>query len=251
MSGKTERLAGRTALVTGGARRIGRALTLALARAGANVVVHCRSSTDEARETVAEARAAGVEAWTAEADLARAGTLDAFMDSVLERTGGRLDLLVNNASAYGESRLATLSARELEESVRLHVFAPLALARRFAALDRSGDIVNILDARITACDARHAAYHLGKRMLFTLTRMLALELAPRIRVNALAPGAVLPPDGLGAGELERLAAFNPLRAHGTPEGLAECLLFLLRADFVTGQVIFYDGGYHLKAATYG
>ena len=100
-------------------------------------------------------------------------------------------------------------------------------------------------------DSGHAAYHLSKRMLLTLTRMLAVELAPAVRVTAVAPGAVLQPDGAPASELERLAQFNPLRAHGSPEGVAECVRFLLASDFVTGQVLFYDGGYHLKAATYG
>ncbi len=251
MEKSDSRLSGRTALVTGGARRIGRALSLALARAGANVVVHYCHSGDEAHATAAEIRAQGVDAWVVAGDLLAAGGATALMDGALALTGGKLDILINNASLYPESRLLTMTAEELEECVRLHVAAPLALAQRLAALSSECDIVNMLDARITAYDAAHAAYHLSKRMLFSLTRMLALELAPRIRVNALAPGAVLPPAGEDEDFLERMTRHNPLRRHGTPEELAQCLLMLLTNRFITGQVIYYDGGYHMKAATYG
>lgn len=251
MANSDNGLAGRTALVTGGARRIGSAIALALARAGSNVVIHYCQSRDEAEATAAAARSQGVASWTVAGDLAAAGGAQAVMDEALALTGGRLDILVNNASRYPESRLLTLTAGELEECVRLHVAAPLALAQRFAALAGGGDIVNVLDARITAYDAAHAAYHLSKRMLFSLTRMLALELAPRIRVNAVAPGAVLPPPGEGDDFLARVACCNPLRRHGTPEELAQCVCMLMANSFITGQVIYYDGGYHMKAATYG
>jgi NAD(P)-dependent dehydrogenase (short-subunit alcohol dehydrogenase family) len=251
MEKSDSRLAGRTALVTGGGRRIGRAISLALARAGSNVAIHYCQAQAEALGTAAEARALGVESWTVAGDLLAAEGAQALMDGTLALTGGRLDILVNNASRYPASRLLTMTAGELEECVRLHVAAPLTLAQRFAALARGGDIVNVLDARITAYDAAHAAYHLSKRMLFSLTRMLALELAPRIRVNAVAPGAVLPPQGEGDDFLARVARCNPLQRHGTPEELAECVCMLLAGSFITGQVIYYDGGYHMKAATYG
>jgi NAD(P)-dependent dehydrogenase (short-subunit alcohol dehydrogenase family) len=184
-------------------------------------------------------------------DLTDPSALDPLMDHVLALTNGRLDGLVNNASSYPASRVRTLQANELAASVHLHGFAPLALARRLAAAGRPGSVVNVLDARITMYDADHVAYHLGKRMLDSVTRMLALELAPRIRVNAVAPGAVLQKDTEDETALERLSAFNPLRMHGSPAGVATCVRFLLATDFITGQTLFYDGGYHLKAATYG
>jgi pteridine reductase len=244
-------LAGHYILVTGGARRLGGAIARDLARAGAHVVIHCRQSVDAARTTAREVEALGVKAWVVACDLADLQGIDRFMDEVLAATGGKLDGLVNNASHYSESHLLTVSPGELEAGLRLHATAPLLLARRLAALGGSGAIVNLLDARMTMYDARHAAYHLGKRMLLSMTRMLALELAPRIRVNAIAPGAVLQPDGEPEALLERLAAFNPLRRHGSPQGVAACVRFLLTCDFITGQTLFYDGGYHLKAATYG
>ena len=251
MGNGNQSLAGRHILVTGGARRIGGAMVRELARAGAHVVIHCRQSAAAAQATAREARACGVQAWVVTADLADPAGADRCMDAALAATGGHLDGLVNNASHYPASRLLTVPPADLEASLRLHAAAPLLLARRLAALGGEGDIVNVLDARMTMYDADHAAYHLGKRMLLSLTSMLALELAPRIRVNAVAPGAVLQPDGEPAAALERLAAFNPLRRHGSPAGVAACVRFLMTCDFMTGQTLFYDGGYHLKAATYG
>jgi pteridine reductase len=251
MSNVNQTLAGRHILVTGGARRIGAAIVRELARAGAHVVIHCRESAEAAQATAREARACGVQAWVVTADLADPADVERCMDAVLVATGGKLDGLVNNASHYPPSHLLSVPPYEIEDSLRLHAVAPLLLARRMAALGGTGDIVNVLDARMTMYDADHAAYHLGKRMLLTLTSMLALELAPRFRVNAVAPGAVLQPDGEPAAELERLAAFNPLQRHGSPQGVADCVRFLMTCDFMTGQTLYYDGGYHLKAATYG
>ena len=100
-------------------------------------------------------------------------------------------------------------------------------------------------------DRAHAAYHLSKRMLFTLTRMMALEFAPQIRVNAVAPGLILPPPGQDASFLERMASTNPLGRHGDASDVADAVLFLTGAGFVTGQVIYVDGGRHMKGAVYG
>lgn len=244
-------LAGRTILVTGGARRIGGVIVRDLAAAGADVVVHCHRSAEEARETAEAARGSGVKAWVVNCDLSDPAAVDRCMDNVLAATNGRLDGLVNNASVYPESHVLTVQPEAVDACVRLHATAPLLLARRMAALGGEGDIVNILDARITMYDSEHAAYHLSKRMLFSLTRMLALELAPRIRVNAVAPGAVLQMDREDEAALQRLATFNPLQTHGSPQGLAACVRFLMTCDFITGQTLYYDGGYHLKAATYG
>ncbi len=243
-------LVGSTALVTGGAQRIGRAIALALAGAGADVAIHCHESCEAARDTLVSLRAVGVRAWLSRADLSRSDGADALMEDVLRQTGGALNLLVNNASAYPGGRLDNMTVGDLDESVRLHAFTPLVLARRLAALAPSGHVVNLLDTRVTMYDRDHAAYHLGKRMLLTLTRMLALELAPGIQVNAVAPGAVLPPAGQDTAWLDRVAAANPMQRHGTPQGVAECVLFLMQTDFITGQIIYYDGGYHMKAATY-
>lgn len=245
-------LEGKNALVTGGARRIGAAIARDLAAHGVGVVVHCNHSTEEAEGLADELRAKGATAWSIRGDLDHLDA-DAFFHDLLALTGGRLDLLVNNASTYPASDLLTTTGEEIAGMVRVHASTPLALVQRFAALPHpgGGSVVNLLDARITTYDKGHVAYHLSKRMLFSLTRMLALELAPAIRVNAVAPGAVLQEVGQPPSELERLAQFNPMKSHGSPEGLAECVRFLLASDFITGQILYYDGGYHMKAATYG
>ena len=135
--------------------------------------------------------------------------------------------------------------------MRINAWAPFVLGRALARERRGGCIVNLLDSRITDYDAEHAAYHLSKRMLATLTRMMALEFAPRVRVNAVAPGLILPPPGEDDGYLERLKRTNPLERHGEPADVAEAVLFLARSLFVTGQTIFVDGGRHMRGAVYG
>jgi NAD(P)-dependent dehydrogenase (short-subunit alcohol dehydrogenase family) len=232
-------------LVTGAAKRIGAAIARSLADAGANVIVHYRSSANAAQALVEELRAKGSDAFAVQADLARPETMDAFFDAILKRTGGQLDGIVNNASLY-----ARTGSPEAAQCRAIHVLSPLALIRRFAALPHpnGGAIVNILDTRIATVDPEHAEYLEAKRELAGKTIALARELAPAIRVNAVAPGAVLQEDGLPVSALERLSAFNPLKAHGSPEGLASCVHFLLECDFITGQTIHYDGGYWMRDA---
>ncbi len=232
-------------LVTGAAKRIGAAIARALANAGANVVVHYRSSANAAQALVEELRAKGSDAFAVQADLARPETMDAFFDAILKRTGGQLDGIVNNASLY-----ARTGSPEAAKCRAIHVLSPLALIRRFAALPHpnGGAVVNILDTRIATTDPEHAEYLAAKRELAGKTVALARELAPAIRVNAVAPGAVLQEDGMPVSALERLSAFNPLKAHGSPEGLASCVRFLLECDFITGQTILYDGGYWIRNA---
>ena len=245
-------LKGKIVLVTGGARRIGAAIARDLAAHGAGVVVHYNQSEKEAKELVEKLKAKGARAWAIQGNLRKLDA-DDFSGKLLGMTGGKLDLLVNNASDYPASDLMTMTEDNIDDMIRVHASTPLALVQRFASLPHpdGAAVVNMLDARITTYDKGHAAYHLSKRMLFSLTRMLALELAPKIRVNAVAPGAVLQEQGQPQSELERLAQFNPLKAHGSPEGVAECVRFLLSSDFITGQILYYDGGYHMKAATYG
>ena len=141
--------------------------------------------------------------------------------------------------------------QDLEDNIQVNAISPLLIARSFAEQGCEGAIVNFLDTRITEYDNGHAAYHLSKRMLFTLTRMMALEFAPSIRVNAVAPGLILPPPGEDLSYLQKLAHTNPLNRIGSPESITDAVLFLLRSEFVTGQVIFVDGGYHMKGSVYG
>ncbi len=243
-------LQGKTALVTGAGRRIGRAVALALAEQGVNVAVHFGQSGAAAAATAQEARRHGVQAWPLQADLADPSDAERLMPRAIEQAGP-IDVLVNSASIFGPSSLMDFPLDELASHVQVNALAPLVLARAFARQGRPGDIVNFLDTRVTDYDQEHAAYHLSKRMLFTLTRMMALEFAPRVQVNAIAPGLVLPPPGKTAEHLKARVKDNPLQRHGDVEDVADAVLFLLRSDFVTGQVIFVDGGYHMKGNTYG
>ncbi|MFP4057027.1 MAG: SDR family oxidoreductase [Candidatus Brocadiia bacterium] len=243
-------IAGKTALVTGGARRIGRAVCLALAGEGARLVVHYGTSGDEAEALAASLREDGGQASTVQADLSDPAQAQGLFARAVE-LAGPIDILVNNAAIFPPSRLPDFSAQELGRNVQINAMAPLQLGRALAAQGRQGAIVNFLDTRITSYDARHAAYHLSKRMLFTLTRMMALEFAPAVRVNAVAPGVILPPPGQDESYLEGMAETNPLRRIGSPELIADAVLFLLRSGFVTGQVLYVDGGRHMRGMTYG
>ena len=243
-------LSGKTALVTGAAKRLGRDLALALAANGARVVVHYNASAREAEDTARQAREKGAEAWTLQADLADVRQTQDLFPRALDLAGA-VDILVNNASIFPKSRLETLAPEDFQETLQINALAPLVLSRAFAAQRREGAILHLLDARMMDQDSNHAAYHLSKRMLFALMRMMALEFAPLVRVNAIAPGLILPPPGQSEDYLKRLEHTNPLQTHGDPADVTGAALYLLESRFVTGQVIFVDGGRHMKGNMYG
>lgn len=242
-------LAGRTALVTGAARRIGRAVSLALAGQGIRVVVHYDRSEQEAVAVCDEIKRSGGYAWPVRGDLMdseRAAQL--FADAVA--LGGEIDILINNASIFKQDTLWEMTEESILTNFRIHAISPLVLARAMAKQGIEGHIVNLLDTRVTVYDREHASYHISKRALSTLTRMLAIELAPKIAVNAIAPGLILPPAGEDETYLQKLVYTNPLKRHGGPEDIAEAMLFLLRSRFITGQILYVDGGYHMKGHMY-
>jgi pteridine reductase len=246
----TQARGAQTALVTGGARRLGRALALALADEGFDVVVHCRSSQAEARAVAAECEAKGVRAHVVRADLADRGQAEELVARAVA-AAGPLDVLVNNASIFPKDTLADVTAESFIANLQVNAVAPFLIARAFARQGREGVILNMLDTRILHYDALHAAYHVSKRALFTLTRMMALEFAPKIRVNAVAPGLILPPPGEDESFLEKYASKNPLGKWGSAEDVVAAALFLIRSSFVTGQVLYVDGGFHMKGSVYG
>ncbi len=242
-------LSGKTALVTGGAKRIGASIVMALARAGVHVGIHCRRAQGEAESLAAQAHGLGVQARVFSGDLSHRQGADLLMDWALESMGP-IDFLINNASIFPEQTLNDLTIEEVHRNVDINALAPLLLGRRWAAQGREGAIVNLLDARISDYDREHVPYHLSKRMLLTLTRIMAVEFAPKVRVNAVAPGLILPPEGKDAAYLESLKNSNLLRCHGSAEEVAEAVLFLLRSGFITGQVIYVDGGRNLRGCMY-
>lgn len=250
MKGASSSLSGRTALVTGAGRRLGRAIALALADAGVNIVAHYNASRDEAEGLAGQVRRLGRKAWTIRADLARPEEATGLVGKARDLAGG-FEILVNSASIFPTDTLKDATLESIVLNQQINALAPLVLGRQFAAAGGSGDIVNMLDTRAFDADPQHFSYHLSKRTLFTLTRIMAVEFAPKIRVNAVAPGLILPPEGKDESYLAGLAHTNPLQRYGSPDDVSEAIMFLLRSDFVTGQVIFVDGGRHLKGAFYG
>jgi pteridine reductase len=240
---------GKTALVTGAAKRIGRAIALALAQHGAHVVIHYHTSRAEAHTTAEDMRACGVKARTIQADLNDLEQAAAMLTELHPQTG-TLDILINSASIFPADQVMDFSATSFQQNMAVNALAPLWLSRAFAHQTQSGAIINLLDTRILDYDASHTAYHLSKRTLFTLTKMLSRELAPGIRVNGVAPGLILPPPGKPEAYLQQFTRSNPLQRIGTLEDVTEAVLFLLRSDFITGQIIYVDGGRHLKGAMY-
>jgi len=249
MSAKKFPLSGKSALITGAASRLGRAMALAVAAEGANVVVHYHRSADAAEATAEEIRAVGASAWTLQADLRQTNQVEALMPRAIEAAGG-IDILINNASIFQAGAMMHVTVEEITENIQVHALAPLTLSRALAEQGRRGHIINLLDSRVTDYDRNHAAYHLSKRMLLTLTRMLALELAPRIAVNGVAPGLILPPAGKDETYLRDLAHTNPMNRHGDAQDVTDAILYLLKSRFVTGQVLFVDGGRHMRGPLY-
>jgi len=242
-------LAGKTALVTGAAKRIGRAIALALAQEGVHIAVHYRQSAQEALALCQEIQQLGVSAWPILGDLMDAQqTEKVFREAVAQ--AGSLDILVNNASIFDRDTLWEATEESIERNLCIHAIAPLILSRELAKQGHAAHVVNLLDTRVAVYDREHASYDISKSVLLTLTRMLALELAPNVAVNAVAPGSILPPPGQSELYLAKLAHANPLNRIGTPPEIAEAVLFLLHSRFITGQVIYVDGGMHMKGRIY-
>ena len=240
---------GDTVLITGAARRLGRATALALAAQGANIVVHYRHSSEEALTLVDALIATGVEAWAVQADLSDEAGCTRLL-SAIAGTVGTVHHLVNNASIFPEDTLDTLSLESLSSNVALHALAPQRLAQGLHDAGQLKTVTNLLDTRVVDYDQLHVSYHLSKRMLMSLNAMMALEWAPTVRVNAVAPGLILPPEGMGQDYLQERAHTNPLQTIGNETDIANAILFLMTNKFITGQIIYVDGGRHLKGRIY-
>jgi len=243
-------LRGKTALITGAAKRIGRAIALAFADEGLNIVVHYSHSATEAEALVYELGKRGVKAWAIKADFEKPEEYESLIDRVIQ-AAGHLDILVNNASIFPPSTIQQVTWENVMTSVEVNAWAPFVISRAFALKARRGTIINLLDTRITSYDFQHVAYILSKRMFAQMTNMMALECAPDITVNAVAPGVILPPPGQDESYLKKLADTMPLKRHGDPRDVAEAAVFLAKSSFITGQVIYVDGGRHLKEPNNG
>ncbi len=232
------------ALVTAGARRVGRALCLKLASKGFDIVLHYRSSEDDAKRTAAEIESLGRRCYLVQADLSDTTQLQELIPEVIKELPG-LAVLVNNASSWKPGEFLDSSIEELRSYMQIHLEAPYILSRDFARIAKRGLIVNIIDSNIVKQKTDHFAYLLSKKSLFDLTMMSAKALAPNIRVNAIAPGAVLVPEDGRKEKYEIKFGKNPLNRSGTPDDVAEALEYLLCAEYVSGQCIYVSAADHL------
>ncbi|HEY3934239.1 MAG TPA: SDR family oxidoreductase [Gemmatimonadales bacterium] len=241
-------LRGRIALVTGGARRLGRAFVEALAGRGMRVAVHYGSSRAEADAVVAELRSRGADAAAFGADLRDASAAAALPEQVAAHFG-QLDLLLNSAAVMERIGVADTTIEQWDDIINLNLRAPFFLAQRAAPhLARTrGTIINMADLGGLEPWPGYAAHSVSKAGIVMLTKVLAAALAPDIRVNAIAPGTVLVPDDFDADKRDFLSATTPMRRLGSPEDAVNAMLFLAEhADFITGDVLVVDGGRMLR-----
>ncbi len=243
-------LSGKTALVTGAAKRMGNAISLGLATQGTNVVVHYRKSQDEAHKLQNEIISHGVKSWSFSADLGDPTSYEKIIKQAAEFSG-KIDILVNNASVFSVTHENTVNLDDIKIEMLTNAWAPFFLSRAFSEVAENGKIINIIDTRVVGFDFDHFAYYLSKKMLEILTKSLALKLAPKVTVNGVAPGLILPPEGKDYTYLKQKAETVPLKRYGSVQNIVETVIFLLRNDFVPGQVIYVDGGKHLVQTVEG
>jgi len=245
---KTEHdaLDGKFALVTGAARRIGAAIATTLHAAGANVLIHYRGSTNEAAQLAAHLnKERANSALIVQADLCQPEAIDALISAAIQ-WGGRLDVLVNNASSFYPTPIGQITEKAWADLVGTNLKAPLFLSQAAAPhLEKTrGNIVNIVDIHARKPLHDHHVYGAAKAGLVMLTQSFAKDLAPRVRVNGVAPGAIAwPENGMPVAVKENIIAQIPLGATGQPADIANAVLYLVRdATYVTGQIIPIDGG---------
>jgi NAD(P)-dependent dehydrogenase (short-subunit alcohol dehydrogenase family) len=238
-------LTGKTVLVTSGAVRVGKILALAAAKAGADVILHYSQSEQQALQTKREIEETGVRCWTVQQDFSHAEELGDFLERCWALSP--IDVLVNNAAIFKDLSLGDTTPAEWRAHMAVNLDAPFYLTQRFVQLcqpARNGRVINLLDWRAMRPGADHLPYTISKAGLAALTKSVALSAAPRVLVNGIALGAVLPP--LGGVDEEALFAGYPIKRWVEPQELAQAFLFLAAGpEIITGDILFLDGGRHL------
>ena len=240
-------LRGRVALVTGAGRRVGRALAVGLGAQGMKVAVHYHASDAGARETARLIREAGGGSWLVSADLTSADASDALVRDVVGELGA-LDVLINSSAVMERTPLGGVTAAQWDAMMALNLRAPFLLAQAAAPhLTRArGAIVNIADLAAFETWPAYIPHGISKAGVVYMTRALARTLAPNVRVNGVAPGAVLLPDGWTEEDAAKLRESTPLARLGSPDDVVAAVVYLLHADFVTGETVIVDGGRHVR-----
>ena len=232
-----------TALVTAAARRVGRQLALTLAELGFDIAVHCHTSISDAEKTAQEIRELGRKAKVFQCDLRDVERTKSLLKTVAAEMSP-LTMLINNASVFRQIGMLKSTDADFDENFAVHVKAPYLLIREFG-LHCRGHVVNIIDTNVVYNSTAYFPYMLSKKTLFELTKMSARELAPDIRVNAIAPGIILPPDLVDREKFERDSVKNPLHQKASPSDVCRALEYLVRSQHVTGECLFVDGGDHV------
>lgn len=237
--------AGKIALVTGAARRVGKAIALALADRGAHVVITYNTSRDEALATLGEIEARGVQGLALQANITRRGDVDAVVRQVLERFG-RIDILVNNASNYYKTPFETLSEEQWDDLLGTNLKGTFLVSKRVGdemLKAGAGKIINLADWAGFRPYKDYLPYCVAKAGVIALTTALAKTLAPQIQVNAVAPGPVLLPEDFSDSLRQAVVRATPLKRIGAPSDIAQTVVFLVEgSDFITGAIIPVDGG---------
>jgi len=234
------------ALITGAAHRLGKAIALAIAGQGYAIGLHYHRSDREAQRTAAEIRAKGVAAYPLQADLTDPEQAAALFEAV-SALPHPLHVLVNSAAMMPHTRIGDITPAEWDAALALNLRAPLLCAQHAARQmgELGGVIVNVTDTGSRKAWAGFPAYVVSKAGLESLTRLLARSLAPRVRVNAVAPGLILPEEGMDPREWQRLIDRLPLKRSGRPEEVAQAVVFLIQNEYITGHTLVIDGGYQL------
>ena len=235
------KIRGKRVLVTGGAMRVGREIVTAFAREGARVIIHCNNSHHEAIKLLEEIGGTSQGHSIQQCDLSNMTQLESMIDSI-----SPIDILINNASTFEMKSLGSETYKEARTQFDVNYWAPLELMRMFHDQDLGeGVIINILDQRIDKVDPHGGSYPITKHALRDATKQAALQWAPRIRVNAVAPGPVLPPSWLPESKMEKTLKEVPLNRKVDMHDLIEAIKFLVRNESITGDTIFVDCGQHL------
>ncbi len=238
---------GKVALVTGAAKRLGRSIALALAERGAELVIHYRDSEREAQELLALLKRAGGKPVAVRGDVSVAADVDRIVETAMQAFG-RIEILVNNAAIFYRTPFEKVTEEDWDRFLDVNLKGPFLLCRRIGGImlrQGRGKIISLADLAGLKVWAEYIPYSVSKAGLIALTQGLAKALAPAVQVNAVAPGAVLLPEGTTPEERERAIRRIPLDRLGTPEDIARAVVYLIRNDFITGEVLRLDGGQHL------